>query len=183
MGLDMYLYKVSNLKAKEITSLTGRNTKEFPEDVWVFEAKDIEKFDNEAMFADLMPFMDKINAVMSFYDVDKMKVDNDIPNVAHVGMKRFEKDFITFGFYWGDESKDVIFNRGEYILNKDVEVYACRAKQIKYWRKAYDVQNRIHDTYDGYIENCGYYALGEEILSELLPRYKNFEGIVYHEWY
>lgn len=183
MGLDMFLFKAKQIREKELVELIDKNTETFPSGIWVFEAKDVEKFDNEAMFADLMPYLSKIDAKKSCYDIDRIKSDNNIPSEARLFMRSRDRETAIFSFRWNDEKKDVQFGRDEYIIEQKVEVYVCKAEEVRYWRKAYDIQNKIHQSYDGIIENCGYYALNEDILRELLPRWKYFNGILYHEWY
>ena len=184
MGLDMFMFKVRKLSDKEVASLSGKNTQIFTNDILFFTKKDVEKEDTQDMLRDLKPYLTMIPAVTSFYDVEKIKADNDIPAEAMIGMRCHERNnTMRFTFYWKDGRKEVSFADTDYVIDENVEVYACHHEEIRYWRKNYELQNKIYENYDGEIENCGYYALNEEFLKELFPRRKYFDGILYHEWY
>lgn len=187
MGLDQFLYKVKRMEENEAQKLNSTHIDTFPRNVWSFFSEDIEKEANEGMFRDLLPFMRKVEAITSVYDIAKMKADNDIPQDARIFGRGFYDDRCEFNFVWGKacdkQSKLIVFSKGEYIKHKIVDVYVCYAQEVYYWRKNYQVQETIYDYYDREIENCGYYLMDEEFLAELVPELEDYEDIMYHEWY
>lgn len=40
--------------------------------------------------------------------------------------------------------------------------FVCNSEEIRYWRKAYDIQDWFHENIDGEVENTGFYILSVE---------------------
>lgn len=194
MGLDQWLYKIKELPAEECARLNGTHTDNFPDNVLWFEAKNVENYDNAGMVADIFPCLTKINALSTFYDIEKMKADNGIPENARItGQCYGGNGENTFSFRWststGDRHKTVTFGSDEYLIEKERPVYVCYYSEQKYWRKDYDVQEVVYANYVAPddsgkgIENCGYYVMDDYILGIIAPELKGEEDIFYHEWY
>ena len=75
------------------------------------------------------------------------------------------------------------------------ESYIFKKKELAYWRKYYDLQELIHEEYDGEVVNCGFHELTDgtidDIVDFLVDNNESLQDILesgfaakmYHEWY
>lgn len=70
--------------------------------------------------------------------------------------------------------------------------FACLTQEIRYWRKAYDVQEWFYEQLDRPVENTGFYLLTKEDLELFNQRWDDMvdddspgveSAIYYWEWY
>lgn len=99
--------------------------------------------------------------------------------------------------YIQDDSREVEIKEsdldGRYTIERIDNWYVCDAKEVMYWRKAYDVQDWFHENLGVVVENTGYYLLNAEIIrrfNEAFPERPLPEGspdeepaLAYYEWY
>lgn len=162
MGLDMYVYRVQS---------TGLDTDKVYDrdeiDGVVLHKDEID----EPMYRQLLPYCDKLRVVSHYYDFDKIKEDYGLSEVHIGGFSYDDEGGRTFLYGIKDEanfrteiSNDVIQER--YIIDREELCYVCSADEVRYWRKAYDVQEWFHENIDGRVENTGYYILDEDLRTE-----------------
>lgn len=182
MGLDMYLYKARRLNTKELSNIKGKHVQDF-EDYSFFNESDVH--DNPLMFEDLMPYMQKVQMMESYYDIVKLKRENNIPENAEIVEQCYSKE-ITFCFKWGIAGKkEVTFGHNDYVITKSEGFYVVELSEVEYWRKEYGIQSEIHKSIGKSVENCGYYKLNESTIYRVTDEDYNggTEDIFYHEWY
>lgn len=159
MGLDMYVYRVQS-PGLDADKVYDRNEIEGV----VLHKDEID----EPMYRQLLPYCDKLRVISHYYNFDKIKEDYGLSEV-HIGGYTYDNKggrTFLYGIKNGENfhtevSDDVI--QEKYIIDKEEPCYVCCTDEIRYWRKAYDVQDWFHDNIDGNVENTGYYILDEDL--------------------
>ena len=185
MGLDMYLYKATKPDIQfgiyDERDACIQNLMLIPND----EHK-------EDMYRSLEPFMTRIQVSEKIFNTEKIAQDYGLTGRVHISSSSRN------GFTFTGENKNtglipVEVVEKHYTKPNIRTVFAVDVSQVYYWRKAYDVQDLIHNSLDCYIENCGYYPISDdvadaikEIDDEFDPEIVKRESdscIFYHEWY
>lgn len=185
MGLDMYLYKATK------PSLTFGIYRS--DDIYIQSLALIPNDEhNEEMYSAIKPYMVRIQLESSEYDAEKIAKDYGLK--GRIGICSISPDGVSFR----GENKTTDYIPQE-IIKKHYSrislqtVYAVELKQVYYWRKAYDVQDAIHNALDCCIENCGYYLISDDVADVIKEIDDGFDPeivkresdscIFYHEWY
>lgn len=189
MGLDMSVYRVS---------------KPFLNGYEVYDIDDIEgiifkeKDSNNPMFRQLVPYCVKVRVMNHYYDLKKIGEDYNITDVWIGGWCCDENGSKTFihGNRDGKSESVTISDdliKSKYIIDREEACYVCASKEMRYWRKAYDIQEWIHENLPEPVENTGYYILTEAFLDEFNKTFPedtlptkglgNHSALVYWEWY
>ena len=88
-----------------------------------------------------------------------------------------------------DKTIEVSLSEIEEKFKKEItyDGYAVELQRVAYWRKDYDLEDRIYEQLDREIENCGYYLVTNKDLEELdlldIIDCEPNDDIFYHEWY
>lgn len=189
MGLDMYVYRmhkpdIDDKKVYDRSDLEGV----------VINENEI----NHPMFRQLIPYSTKVRVVNHYYDLDKLGVDYGITDVRIGGWSFDGKDAtMTIYGYSGTERKSFTISddliESKYTISKEEACYVCEYDEVHYWRKAYDIQDWLHDHIQEQVENTGYYILSEKLLKAFNRKFKEDKlpveppdedsALVYWEWY
>jgi len=189
MGLDMNVYMVSKPPLSE-DDVYDRNDI----DGIIFKEIDADK----PAIRQLVPYCAKVRVVNHYYDLRKIGEDYNLTDVWIGGWccdKDGSKTFIHGSRDGKSESvtlsDDLI--ESKYIINREETCYICASKEVRYWRKAYDIQEWIHENLPEPVENTGYYILNKNVLDKFnetfpddtLPAKEpdNDSALVYWEWY
>ena len=133
MGLDMYVYRVKK---------PGLDTSK------VFDADEIhdiilsEEDIKDAMYRELLPYCDKVQAIRHYYDIEKLKAES--------GAKSLHLSSIIGGVlsFTGTKpnGQSVTISKSDaeidesYTVDREETCYVCSYTEVRYWRKAYDIQ-------------------------------------------
>ena len=185
MGLDMFLYKVKKMTKEGIKNLPKRRD-EFPPNYIVIR-KQVAK-DEEDMVKDIIPYCESMKVSFDYMDFSKCLEDYHIDKDDLCICEGHFNDSVKYNFKSG---REIILSRDEYnnyLYEKEEDCYVCKCDNIAYWRKNYDLEDKIYDAYDGIIENCGFYRINKEDAYELfkdsnLDEIEDDEAFIYHEWY
>ena len=185
MGLDMFLYRAKKLSDKAVKEVEGKEI--YSRDYSYLNPE------YESEFKSLIPFSRKVNVLVDYMDTDKIKKDFDIPNNAHNTVQSFMHGITKLGFNYGDNDyKEVSITdtdmKEKYTITKLEQRYVVELNEIYYWRKNYELQDKLYELCDEQIENCGYHAVNEEMLRAINKHtdrtITNKNGnLFYHEWY
>ena len=202
MGLDMYVYRISGLTDEEKKEVEEMSYDDLcAEDFTVFDWDE----EHEHRMSPIKDFLTIVKKPVENIHFDLVKKVFDIPKAAEYS-----------GFGSGPEGRFIYFTDDNEHKTYTVEYDKATSEQRKqvtvtdmmtfavfhsyeliYWRKAYDLQDKLHEACDVYIENCGYYPLndkmrqaikdslekeGRESEIELLEPVEG-SAICYHEWY
>ncbi len=187
MGLDMYIYKA---KKPMLVENTVYEEAEMNKAGFMLLSEDEM---NTPAFEALKSFAVKVNIMMQELNKEKIRADFDMGENMYESM--FCGDNVTFR----DGDKQCTISTKElkekYMQSVDRMLYAVELTQIAYWRKEYDLQSQIYEAFeeqDIYVENCGFYALDDEIAKMICEhdemqapaiQDEDVETLFYHEWY
>lgn len=195
MGLDMYIFRVD----KPDLSLNKVYSPSQLDELGVSYITEEDAKSFSAGYEQLMPYTAKCVVENSYYDVEKIIQDYDLPSNSGIGMISYEKIVVSGRTRSGEYKRAEVSHElidEKYTLTKKENCIAWKSTEVAYWRKAYDVQDFIHQQIDCDVENCGHYELDKgqmEYIYSLSPEawVENFEpetgsdtsGFFYHEWY
>lgn len=184
MGLDMEIMRVSKPDYD-----TDKVYSRHEIDGAVFSKQDID----EPMFIQAKPYCQELQIRNYYYNMDKIKADYGLSEDAYIGAYIagktivFDKSIIDGRV---EISKSLIEER--YTLEKVETCFVCRTEEVKYWRKAYDIQDWFYEMI-GDVENTGYYMLSVELQSEFNEAWPDDaieveepseeSALFYWEWY
>lgn len=185
MGLDMGIYRLSKPKFDK-----NKVYKRSDINGIILSDEDIEL----PMFAQMIPFCQKIDIINQYYDMGKIRRDYGLFNNTHIFMLNSQSVGIT------DGEKDVTIPNGvideKYTLSKQESCYVCYREEVLYWRKAYDIQSWFYailkEKTNSDVENTGYYLLTDEIIEafnleypdhHITPDDSDDSALFYWEWY
>lgn len=193
MGLDMYMYRAKKLNEAEVKSLTGKHAQKIAEESdYTYFTKNEVLDDTE--LTELMPMLTTVTMKNTFINMEKIRKDNEIPEDARITGSSYSREGDSYIFR-NDSGFDkrVTLSQEElqtYLFDADEEYLVCHMEEVAYWRKAYDVQDFIHENIEAPILNCGYYEVSRELLDRLYDMgeveelyCEDDEKIFYHEWY
>lgn len=194
MGLDMYIYRVRKPQLEERT-YTAEEISNMG-----FSSVDVEEVSGEmSLFEQILPYMVVRNVTDKYVNKAKIISDYDLPKNSYLSMSGYDgiklegthNNGVIVRQFIGREELDK-----KYTFEKTVPTYIWRTEEEAYWRKHYDLQewfyNIIEDAHDTHVENCGYYVLDADMISEMNNRFDEHvpeedptddEALVYHEWY
>lgn len=147
----------------------------------------------EPMYRQLAPYTQALQVRSRYYDMEKIQEDYGLSDNPHISMMCAScvevTDFKTH--------KTVEITRAEidqkYTVERVEKCFAWNSEEVKYWRKAYDIQDWFHEHIEERVENTGFYILS---VATLLAFNKAFpegrieaiepdeeEALFYWEWY
>lgn len=184
MGLDMYLYRVSRVTEEQKAKFIENMGEWYDEDEDCFVISIMKNELNEKMYSDLIPYLEEVTVTREYFDFDRIKEDNNIPEDAELTGRNFSSPLRLWFRDNDDNQYEVtIDNEEQYVYKKDETVYIAYVEEIDYWRKGYGLQREIHEHLNNEVENCGYYRLDYEFAKSISDTVKATDAVFYHEWY
>ena len=198
MGLDMYAYRLRKPTEKELENI--KTTGKIPDHFITIPKDNI----NENSCRDIKPFAELTPVKMKYINMEQIRKDNDIPDNMYCFCTRYREDAIWYKFVHENESKGIVVSHKDiedkYTITSIEDRYIAHIDDVGYWRKEYNLQDTLHELYDGYIENCGFHKCSPEMIKAMLDeKYNNEtygigikstaavttedEDIFYEEWY
>lgn len=182
MGLDMYIFRAQypNLDEKSIYMYQDL-------DIYITEEEI-----NWAMYDDLRPYCQKVMAVHEWYDTKAIAEKYGLGNDCYLSMCVPENSVFANG-----ENTKITLSAAElkvmFTKREHTFVWTTKLDEIKYWRKAYDIQDWFYEHLPN-VENCGFYLLDDELQEEFNAHFEDSEhfdfiapnensALFYHEWY
>lgn len=184
MGLDMEIRRVS---------------KPHMDDTIVYNREDImgvvldEDELNLPMYRQLAPYTQALQVKTEYYDVEKIRKDYGLSSNSYICM------ISSCGIAMGDREtgRTVDISNEDidrkYTISRTEKCFVCDSEEIRYWRKAYDIQEWFHEHIDGEVENTGYYILSGELLLKFNKVFQEDKveaeapdeeaALFYWEWY
>ncbi len=187
MGLDMYVFRASRPRFNE-NAVYARSK---IDGIILPEEKA-----NEPMYRQLLPFCQKLKIRNKYYDMDRICRDNGLTrDETYVSMISAATtsfaDLSVTPSRVVSISSQVIEER--YVLEKVEPCFVCTLDEVRYWRKAYDIEDWFCEHFDEKVENTGYYRISDDMLRQFNRAWPEYvidepadteEGsIFYHEWY
>lgn len=194
MGLDMYAYHIRKASEEDIKKLKESDI--YPDEATPF-SNGFGLLHADTDTEDLACLAEKVKLKVPYLDEDKVKKYSGIPKDGNLVCQVIERDGTqkrTYSFAGPDGKwKEGIVKLTPEIQKKltaydEEEFYPVDISAVGYWRKAYDLQDKIYELYQAEtgksIENCGYHRCSQEMLDALGIEEMPDEGAVfYHEWY
>ena len=184
MGLDMYIFKAE--KPNLDTGIVHDYDKLRNDGYSLFDKEDIDT----PMLSDLKKFCVLIKAKAQYWDTEKIQKHYNLKERPHWCGCGPEGNY--FGYYGIDHNTISEEDSRQFGFEKETEFWATFVDEVAYWRKAYSLQNRIHNAFKRKpIENCGYYRLTKAQLA-MIRRNDPYDrqlsdedvgSLFYHEWY
>ena len=187
MGLDMWIRRV---RKPEIEDKVYTTDELYDMGYAMVEVKD----GDSSMFAQLTPYTVTRNVLTSYYNMEKMIADYNLPENSSIGMISYEGIRIS-GTNGDGERVSQFVSRTDvnekYTITKSVPYYVWSEDEEAYWRKHYDLQDWFYNNLKD-VENCGYYILDADLIAEMNAKFNESvseddptdeEALFYHEWY
>ena len=184
MGLDMEIRRIS---------------KPHMDDSVIYDRADIggiildEDELKEPMYRQLAPYVQQLQVRSQYYDMEKIRKDYGLSEDSHISMMS------AYGIAITDRknSKRVEISTRDieekYTIERVEKRFVCDSEEIRYWRKAYDIQEWFHENIDGEVENTGFYILSGKQLLKFNKRFQEDKieaeepdeeaALFYWEWY
>lgn len=191
MGLDMNVYMIQR---PVLDSGKVYDSNDFNDDEIVIREAEI----NEPLYRQIIPYCTKVQVVNHYYNLAEIGRDYGMTEV-HIGGWSCDKNGSRTSFYGCKNGKnehltlsdDLIDSK--YTIDREEICCVCVREEIRYWRKAYDIQEWFHEHISEQVENTGYYILTEEMIRAFNKRFPEDKlpveapdvngALVYWEWY
>ena len=194
MGLDMFCYAVRRATDDEVAAF---NEYESCNTISYIHAEDC---DCESM-EDLAPYMRRVSRVGLVTDFEAIESEmresyrllygDDIPSIISTS---YSNGTVSYRFH---DKPPISFDIERYTHEDMVDYCVFHSEEIGYWRKNYDLEQKIYlmyaDAHGKTVENCGYHRIDdiegaiEEMFGDddrpYIPYPKEGWAFFYHEWY
>ena len=203
MGLDMYIWRMKKVSKEEAKRMNGRKVDEIENMYSIFHIPESEE--NSPAVKAVIPYCQKIKAIQSYVDTDKIVKDNGIQEECYLGMTSYLGNGVNYTFYSSNRNEKLLavtyswdeLNK-KYTYEKVEDIYIThKLQEAGYWRKKYELDDAISNACAYDIKNCGYYRLTDKMLNAIrkydragytsLRATKDTlgedEGLFYHIWY
>lgn len=189
MGLDMFMYKAEKPKLDPRKRYTYADLEK--EGFSIFEGEDLSQ-----KVLDMKKFLVKVTVPTEYYNVEKIQKDFGLHEVPH--WSGFGPDGWYFSSHHPEDKSITISDQDihNYLVTRDGTFWITKLTKVGYWRKEYDLQDKIYALYKrAPIRNCGYYRLTKAQLTSIdaFCRKHDLEifewdpedvgSLFYHEWY
>jgi hypothetical protein len=189
MGLDMFMYKAEKPKLDPRKHYTYADLEK--EGFSIFEGEDLSQ-----KVLDMKKFLVKVTVPTEYYNVEKIQKDFGLHEVPC--WSGFGPDGWYFSSHHPEDKSITISDQDihNYLVMRDGTFWITKLTKVGYWRKEYDLQDKIYALYKrAPIRNCGYYRLTKAQLTSIdaFCRKHDLEifewapedvgSIFYHEWY
>ena len=184
MGLDMEIRRIS---------------KPHKEDSVVYNSYDIqgviltEEELTDPMYRQLAPYTQPMLVRSQYYDMEKIRKDYHLSDDSYISALNAFRISVTDRKT--KKTVDISSNEIEqkYTLELVQKRFVCESEEVKYWRKAYDIQDWFHEHIEDVVENTGFYILSGKLLlqfnkafrEDAIPAEEPDEesALFYWEWY
>ena len=205
MGLDMYLYRVTKLDDEEKEQVDNMTVDELNDSefaVYTLKQGDEEEKDSllhDASIAELIPYMYQIKRKQKYINLIRLKREKGIPEDARQSGEVFGEGEYWLWFRMDDKKWEVELTgldeaTKERITDVSEDILGVFLKdEVAYWRKNYGLQQKMHDSCDVKVENCGYYKLNDFMKKSVRDEKDGYEdldmeetddsAVFYYEWY
>lgn len=182
MGLDMEIRRITKpeLDSTKLYDISDLNCIVLNED-------DCQK----EMYAQLVPYCQKIRVMKHYYDYDTIRADYNLPSDAR--LYAYIGGVAVFGNGKQEVELPTSLLDEKYTIDKQEICYVCNCEDVVYWRKAYDIQDWFHEHLAAYVENTGFYILSIDTIKEFNRKFPEDkipheapdeeQALFYWEWY
>lgn len=189
MGLDMNVFRIEkpSIDTEKMYDRDNLNGV-------VLSSKDIE----HPMYRQLLPYCVEVRTINHYYDLKKIGADYGLED-THVTGWMWEGDTSVTEFS-GKKNGVVEFVKiaddlidSKYTIDREETCYVCDSDEVRYWRKAYDIQEWFHEHIPEPVENTGYYVLTKKQITAFNKKFPEDKipveepdetsALVYWEWY
>ena len=196
MGLDMFVFRVTELSEEEQREVEKMTYGELCDS----DYDRVDADENESLVKQIKPYLFFVKKPVDRIHFDLLKKVCGIPEDARWCWSASG----TFGFRRENDDKAYEVNYNELtpeqkkqVTPTDTITYAIyKREDLLYWRKAYDLRDKIREACDVEVENCGSYPLNDK-MREVIKAALKEEGredipdltstddsvVCYHEWY
>lgn len=183
MGLDMYVRRVSKLSESEVEFLTNRYFDPDDEDV-NFDYTGITKYSwgqKPGVWKNLEPFVTPVTMINKYIDLRKLCSANNIPldwEVTCRGYTSEDDPEIEYVFSSPDnkETRSIQMKSKEfeklYVYDESETVYCWHEEDVSYFRKEYDLRDKINEVLGFKAINLGYFKVSEK-MAEVINEFVN----------
>ncbi len=145
------------------------------------------------MHRQLAPYAQLIQVRSQYYDMEKIRKDYDLSDDSYISMMSAYRIAVTDRGKKKTVEIDDFDIKTKYTVERVEPKYACQAEEVRYWRKAYDIQEWFHEHIEEDVENTGFYILSSAMLLEFNKAFPEDrieaiepdeeEALFYWEWY
>lgn len=194
MGLDQYLYKVSEVTDRELKMLQYRSIYNLPSTKRCnFCAIPC---DDSNSIAEIKHLCKKAMFIKYDTDMEQICLDFNIPKDAQCTGFGSSPEGYHYTFKYDDKETRVQLSEQEidkYTLYSPVECYVYKTQEIAYWRKNYTLDDAMRASSQKSVGNCEYVVCNEEMLQLAVDEGVSYEDIAlednekseicYYIWY
>lgn len=194
MGLDQYLYKVSEVTDRELKMLQYRSIYNLPSTKRCSFCA-IPCNDSNSI-AEIKHLCKKAMFIESYTDMEQICLDFNIPKDAYyTGFVSSSEGYRYTFTYDGKETKVQLSEQemDKYTLYCPVECYVYKTQKIAYWRKNYTLDDAMRTSSQKGVGNCKYVICNEKMLQLAVDEGVSYEDIAlkdnekseicYYIWY
>lgn len=184
MGLDMEIRRVANPNLDDSVIYNNQDIS-----LVLLDKDELEM----PMYRQLAPYAQLIQVRSQYYDMEKIRKDYDLSDDSYISMMSAYRITITDREKKKTVEIDDYDIKTKYTVEKVEPKYACQTEEIRYWRKAYDIQEWFHEHIEEDVENTGFYILSGAMLlafNKAFPEDRieaiepdEEEALFYWEWY
>lgn len=146
----------------------------------------------EPMYCQLAPYTQELQVRSQYYDMEKIRGDYKLSEDSYISMMCSSCITIT-----DRKTHKTVEIKSEdidhkYTVKRVEKRFVCNSEEVRYWRKAYDIQDWFHEHIED-VENTGFYILSGAMLlafNKAFPEDRieaiepdGEEALFYWEWY
>lgn len=146
------------------------------------------------MYRQVAPYTQPLQIRSQYYDMEKIRKDYNLSNNSYISMISAYRIAITDR----EEPRKTVEISSEdierkYTIERVEKRFVCDYEDVRYWRKAYDIQDWFHEHIEEDVENTGYYILSGDLLLKFNKAFKEDRieaeepdeeaALFYWEWY
>lgn len=175
MGLDMYVYKIGKISDEISEKLKAKpvHADSFRDDFGV-SGICADCYD-ESLEGSLFPFFTKVRVIKTFWDMEKVWRDYQIPEGCRYdaggGWSSGYTEFYFCNGKSGDEYESMTVKipeseESKYLFDKEGDIYVFTMEEVAYWRKNYPLfrwlKAHLLETCEKH-EDCQYFPVDDEM--------------------
>lgn len=184
MGLDMEIRRVTNPNLDDSVIYNNQDIS-----LVLLDKDELEM----PMYRQLAPYVQLIQVRSQYYDMEKIRKDYDLSDASYISMMSAYRIAVTDREKKKTVEIDDYDIKTKYTVERVEPKYACQTEEVRYWRKAYDIQEWFHEHIEEDVENTGFYILSGAMLlafNKAFPEDRieaiepdEEEALFYWEWY
>lgn len=144
-------------------------------------------------YCQLAPYTQQLQVRCKYYNMAKILEDYKMPAGSYLSMRSSLGIAVTAP----KTGKTVEISNDDierkYTIERVERCFVCDCAEVRYWRKAYDIQDWFHENIEVVVENTGFYILSGELLLRFNKAFQNDKvkveepgeesALFYWEWY